>query len=102
MFSPEYWLQLELMHRKFRAHNKTVIWVDNLNKSGEIFGTSVKYHKVDSVWTFNKWDDCPYLNTAAFTMEQGKLRGDTEHADGRWYFHPDKGWNNERGSNSGG
>ena len=102
MFSPEYWLQLELFHRTFRAAGKTVVWIDNLNKRGEVFGTALKHHKVDSMWTFEKWDDCPYLRSAAFTMNQDKLRGDSEPADGRWYFHPDKGWNNESGSNSGG
>ena len=92
LFAPEYWLQLESFHQQFRAHNKTVIWVDNLNKSGEVFGTSAKHHKVDSMWKFTKWDGCPYLNTAAFTMEQGKLRGDTEDAAGHWYFHPEHCW----------
>jgi len=91
-FAPEYWLQLEAWHQQFRAHGKTVVWVDNLNKAGEIFGTALKQHKVDSVWHFEAWKECSMLHTAAFTMQQGKLRGDSTAAGGNWYYHPAEGW----------
>jgi len=92
LYDPEYWLQLESWHQQFRAKGKTVVWVDNLNKAGEIFGTSVKHHKADAVWNFEVWKDCPYTHKAAFKMTQGKLRGDSEEASGGWYFHPQEGW----------
>lgn len=94
-FDPHYWLQLEQFHQAFRAAGKTVIWIDNLNKSGEVFGTAVKHHKVDTMWHLNQWDDCPYLHTAAFDLTQGKMRGENDPATGKWYFHPENGWNTE-------
>ena len=95
-YDPQYWLQLELFHREFRSAGKTVIWIDNLNKAGEVFGTSVKHHKVDTMWLLEQWDECPYLHTASFELTQGKIRGDTDSADSQFYFHPENGWNNER------
>lgn len=86
MFSPEYWLQLESFHQQFRSRGKTVVWVDNLNKSGEIFGTAVKHHKVDACWRFEEWAEKPGDATAGFRLFQNKQRGDTESADSQWYY----------------
>jgi putative DNA primase/helicase len=89
-FSPEFWLQLEPFHQQFRAEGKTVIWVDNLNKNGTVFGTSVKHHKVDSLWMFNEWKGKP--TRTGFTIETGKNRGDKDDAEGNWYLSSDGQW----------
>ena len=92
IYQPGYWLQLEPFHQAFRAAGKTVIWVDNLNKMGQVFGTTVKHHKVDSMWHFDTWKGKPVGTKAGFEIILDKARGDTEQPDGRWYMSSDGGW----------
>ena len=96
VFDPHYWLQLEQFHNAFKSANKTVVWLDNLNKQGEVYGTALKHHKVDAMWLLEPWEDCPYLHTAAFKLSKGKVRGEEVIEDQDWYFHPENGWNIER------
>ncbi len=92
IFSPQYWLQLEPFHQRFRAVGKTVLWVDNLNKQGQVFGTSAKHHKVDAMWLCERFKDKHVDATAAFIISQDKLRGDSEVATGVWEYYRNYGW----------
>lgn len=98
-YDPNYWLQLESWHQKFRAHGKTVVWIDNLNKNGEVFGTSVKHHKVDAMWSFEKWKDLPTGSKTGFKIFQKKMRGDNDEADSAWYCKQIGGWFQEFSEN---
>ena len=91
-YDPRYWLQLEEFHKLTRSEGKTVIWCDNLNKNGEVFGTSTKHHKVDAMWMFTRWKNCPMINSACFEMETDKHRGLDQEASGKWYYGINTGW----------
>jgi len=94
VYDPFYWLQLEPWHNEFRAAGKTVIWIDNLNKNGQIFGTSAKQHRVDSQWNFEALKDLTRHHdaTAGFDIKVGKIRGESDSPKGEWQYFKNYGW----------
>ena len=89
----QYWLQLEPMHNKFRAAGKTVIWLDNLNKQGQQYGTVMKLNKCDLSLECLEWE-FKGGNQAAFKIDPaGKMRGGESKSDMNiaWSMTP-TGW----------
>ena len=92
VFVPQYWLQLEPFHQKCRAAGKTVIWVDNLNKRGETFGTAAKIHKVDTAIRLNKWDGQKDPHAAGFELDFEKYRHERSEMVAFWEYDSVLGW----------
>lgn len=87
-FQPEYWLQVTPFNDMLANMGKTVIWVDHLNKQGQVFGTNLKHHKVSDMWLMTKDKN----EETGFHLESTKGRNAPSKVQSSWYFTAMEGW----------
>lgn len=87
-FQPEYWLQVTPFNDMLAGAGKTVIWVDHLNKQGQVFGTNLKHHKVSDMWLMTKDKN----EETGFHLESTKGRNAPSKVQSSWYFTAMEGW----------